>query len=248
MSETITTVPSPAISPASDNPGVTALARLTERIATLVPTAAAANFGRRPLSSAVEAGMARASAMSQQATQRAAARPARPPRAPRSTVALALDSFVAACLSVPYAIVALALRVLMARVFFLDGQSKIDGPRLPIDFYNFHFSLVLPLHVKAETFTAFATQFAPLPVPPMFAAYLMSYAEFILPVMLVIGLGSRIATLGMLVMTAVISIYIMPKTLWNLLIYWFAILVLLLTQGPGRLSLDHLIRLVSGRA
>ena len=189
--------------------------------------------------------MARASAISQRAEQSAAARPARPPR---STVGMALDGFVAACSFIPYAVVALDLRVLMARICFLDGQTKIDGPRLPLDVYNYHFSVVLPLNVKAETFTAFMTQFAPLPVPPMLAAYEVSYAEFILPIMLVLGFGARFAALGMLIMTAVISIYIVPETLWNLLIYWFAILALLLTQGPGWLSVDHFIRLVVRRA
>ncbi len=99
--------------------------------------------------------------------------------------------------------------------------------------------------MKAETFTAFLTQFAPLPVPPVLAAYMVSYAEFILPVMLVVGFGTRIAALGMLVMTAVISIYIMPEALWTIQIYWFAILALLLTQGPGKISLDHVIRLLN---
>jgi putative oxidoreductase len=250
MSETTASAPghstsSRSISPANDNPGVAALARLTERIATLVPPEAAARFGRRPLSPAVEAGMARASAISQRATQRAAVRPA---RSPRTTVGMALDSFVAACSFVPYAVVAFGMRLLMARIFFFDGQTKVDGPRLLFDLYNFHFSFALPLYLKAETFTAFATQFAPLPVPPMLAAYLVSYAEFILPIMLVLGFGARIAAFGMLIMTAVISIYIMPEALWTVQIYWFAILMLLLSQGPGQISVDYLVRLVTRRA
>jgi len=107
--------------------------------------------------------------------------------------------------------------------------------------------VVLPLNVKAETFTAFATQFAPLPVPPVLAAYMVSYAEFILPIMLVIGLGTRVAALGMLIMTFMISSYIMPEALWTTQIYWFAILAVLLSQGAGQLSLDHVIRLFNRR-
>jgi putative oxidoreductase len=111
--------------------------------------------------------------------------------------------------------VALGLRLVMARHFFFGGQTKIAGPSLPLDLYGFHFSMVLPAQVKAETFTAFMTQFAPLPVPPISAAYTVSYAEFFLPLMLVLGLGTRIAALGLLIMKAVIQIYIMPEHLWT---------------------------------
>ena len=86
--------------------------------------------------------------------------------------------------------VALGLRLLMARIFFLDGQTKIAGPRLSENILGYDFSVILPAQVKAETFTAFMTQFAPLPVPPVLAAYMVSYAEFILPLMLVVGLGT----------------------------------------------------------
>ena len=92
------------------------------------------------------------------------------------------------------------------------------------------------MQVKAETFTAFLTQYAPLPVPPVLAAYLVSYAEFILPVMLVLGLGTRFAALGLLIMTALIQIYVMPQALWTVHVYWAAILLVLLSRGgqPGR--------------
>ena len=64
-----------------------------------------------------------------------------------------VDSFVAACSFIPYALVALALRLVMARVIFLDGQTRIDGPRVPFNVHGFDLSVVLPLHVKTETFT-----------------------------------------------------------------------------------------------
>ena len=230
-----------APAPANDNPGVAALARLSERIATLVPPQAAAPLVQP--SPAVAAGLARARALSEQAARRARRR-----FRPRLSIVGLLESFLAACAFIPYALVALGLRLIMARIFFFDGQGKIDGPVLPIDIHNvFHWSVVLPLNVKAETFTAFATQFAPLPVPPVLAAYTVSYAEFILPIMLVIGLGTRVAALGMLIMTLMISVYIMPEALWTTQIYWFAILAVLLSQGAGQLSLDHVIRLFNRR-
>jgi putative oxidoreductase len=108
--------------------------------------------------------------------------------------------------------------------------------------------MLLPAQVKAETFTAFMTQFAPLPVPPVPAAYMASYAEFFLPLMLVLGFGTRVAALGLLIMTAVIQIYIMPEHLWITQIYWFAILTVLLSQGAGQISADHVIRILNRHA
>jgi putative oxidoreductase len=237
MSESFATAPSSADS----NQGVAALTRLTDRIATLVPPVAAAHLARPQPSPAVRAGLAKAQAISRQAARRAA-------RPPRSTLGLAVNGFVVACAFIPYAVVALALRLLMARIFFLDGQTRIEGPRLPLDIYGYHFfSFIAPLHVKAETFTAFLTQYAPLPVPPILAAYLVSYAEFILPIMLVIGLGTRFAALGLLIMTAVISIYILPEVLWSTHIFWFAVLMVLLSQGAGQISLDRAIRFIARR-
>ena len=171
-------------------------------------------------------------------------------------IGLTVDSFISACSFVPYALVALALRLIMARVFFVDGQTRIEGPRFTLhiqDYVNLDFlrgfdlSVVLPLQVKAETFTAFMVQYPPMPVPPMLAAYLVSYAEFILPIMLVIGFSTRFAALGLLAMTAVISIFVMPEALFSTHLYWAAILAVLVSLGAGQISVDHIVRVLARR-
>ena len=139
------------------------------------------------------------------------------------------------------------MRLVMARVFFLDGQTRVAGPRVPLNVQDFDFSVVLPLQVKAETFGAFLNQYAALPVPPVLAAYLVSYAEFILPICLVLGFGTRFAALGMLIMTALIQIYVMPEALWTVHVYWAAILLVLLSRGPGPISVDAIIRFIARR-
>src|SRR5665647_1111908 len=140
-----------------------------------------------------------------------------------------------------------ALRLAMARVFFLDGQVRIDRPRLPLHLLDLNLWVVLPQHVRPETFAAFYTQYAALPVPPVLAAYLVSYAEFILPIMLVLGLGTRFAALGLIIMTALIQIYVMPQALWNTHVYWASMLLVLLSLGAGQVSVDHIIRLIARR-
>ena len=168
-------------------------------------------------------------------------------RRSRSIIGLTVDSFVSACSFIPYALVALALRLVMARLFFLDGQTRIEGPRVPINVLDFDFSVVLPLQVKVETFGAFLTQYAALPVSPVLGAYLLSYAEFILPIGLLLGFGTRFAALGMLIMTALIQIYVTPDALWSVHVYWAAILLVLLTRGPGQISVDAIIRFIARR-
>ena len=221
--------------------GEVAMSRLADRLAAMAPPRPVLELTTpmpRP-SPAVQAALATSAKISARAAERA--------RRSRSVIGLTVDSFVSACSFIPYALVAVALRLIMARVFFLDGQTRVEGPRVPLNVQDFDLSVVLPLQVKAETFTAFLTQIPPLPVPPAIAAYLVSYAEFILPICLVLGFATRFAALGLLIMTAMIQIYVMPGALWSTHVYWAAILLVLLSRGAGQISVDHIIRFVARR-
>lgn len=171
-------------------------------------------------------------------------------REPRSSsiVATAIDKLVALCGVVPYALVALGLRFIVARVFFLLGQPKIAGPEIPISlFKDADFTIVLPAEIRPETFELFQTQYAALPLPSAVAAYLFTYAEFVLPVCLVLGFATRLSALALLVMTVLIQVYVAPEALWSAHVYLFAILMVLMSVGPGAISLDALIRTVYQR-
>ena len=159
-----------------------------------------------------------------------------------------VDGFVATCSFIPYALVALGLRLVMARVFFLDGQTRIEGPPIPRTTPTASTSpSCCRCRCRPETIADFLTITA-MPIPPVFAAYLVSYGEFILPIMLLLGLGTRFAALGLLLMTAFFQFYVMPDALWSTDIYWAALLLVLLSRGPGALSLDHFIRLATREA
>lgn len=235
--------------------GVRSMARLADRIAGLAPALDLGTVAERidppepvprpPLprpSPAVIAALARTDAM----TGRAALQAQQPQRR-RSVVTRLVEGFVAVCSFIPYALVALALRLVIARVFFLDGQTRVDGVHVPLEVQGLDLSVVLPTQVRAETFAIFFTQYAALPLSPVLAAYLVSAAEFVLPVMLVLGLGTRFAALGLLIMTALIQFYVLPEALWTTHVYWASLLMVLLALGPGRISLDALIRAVSRR-
>ena len=223
--------------------GVTAMSRLADRLAAVSPPPSVLELSNpvplpRP-SPAVAAAIATTAAIAARADRRA--------RRSRSVTGLIVDGFIALCSFIPYALVGLGLRLLMAREFFLDGQTLISGPRLSQSVYGFDLSVVLPMQVRAETISNFVAQYGALPVPPMLAAYVVSYAEFILPIMLLIGFGTRFAALALLVMTGAIDFYVMPQALWVDHIYWGAILLVLLSRGPGALSIDHFIKLASRR-
>jgi len=228
--------------------GTAAMERLADRLISMAPQPmelpTTAMVRQSP---AVAAGLANGLAASAAIARRADER-AR--RSRRPIVTMIVDSFVAACAFIPYSAVALALRLIMAKVFFLDGQTKVDGLWMPVRVAEltknyvtgFDFAVTVPTGVRPEVFSTFATQYPLLPVPPTIAAYAVSFAEFILPVMLVIGLGTRFAALGLLVITAMILGFVAVDPLASVQFYWAALLVVLVTQGPGAVSLDHLVR------
>jgi putative oxidoreductase len=236
--------------------GTTAMSRLADRLASVAPPRPVTPA--QPIhqfSPAVSSALARSAQMSKRAAARA--------RGSRSFAGAAVDTLIAACAALPYAVVALALRLVMARIFFLDGQTRIEGPRVPlsvpdalltipglksISLPKLDIALILPAQVKGETVATFLTQYAALPLPPMVGAYALSYAEFILPIMLVIGFGTRFAALGLLVITAMIQIFVMPQALWSTHIYWASMLLVLISLGAGKISIDHIIRMVTRRS
>lgn len=147
-------------------------------------------------------------------------------------------------LLLPYALVALLLRLVMARAFFTAGQAKVDGPVVPITVPGLDWtiaSVTLPMAVKDRTYQMF-DQLTALPLPSSIAAPTVSAIEFILPVCLVLGLATRFAAIVLLVMTIAIQVFAAPAALWSLYIYWISILLVLISLGPGPVSVDHLMR------
>jgi putative oxidoreductase len=64
--------------------------------------------------------------------------------------------------------------------------------------------------------------------------------ELTTPILLVLGLFTRVVTLPMIGMILVIQVFVYPMA-WLDHLTWLAMLLLLLSRGPGVFSLDHLI-------
>ncbi|HEV7346614.1 MAG TPA: DoxX family protein [Devosia sp.] len=147
---------------------------------------------------------------------------------------LGADRAIAA---IPAAIALLALRVALALPFWRSGQTKWDGFLNLSSGARYLFEQEFKLHLFGQ---ALAYPF------PLAAAFLAGIGEIVLPVLLVLGLGTRVAALGILVMTIVIQLTI-PDGLINFHLPWAAMALGLMAFGAGRLSLDAVATAVRAR-
>ncbi|MBI3375347.1 MAG: DoxX family protein [Betaproteobacteria bacterium] len=123
------------------------------------------------------------------------------------------------------ALIALVARFGIAGVFFLSGRTKVDGL----------------LSVRDNTYALFADEYKLPLLPPEIAAHLATYAEHLLPLLLVLGLCTRLSALGLLGMTATIQVFVYPDA-WATHLSWAAPLVYLVARGGGAESLDRVLR------
>jgi putative oxidoreductase len=75
---------------------------------------------------------------------------------------------------------------------------------------------------------------------PEIAAGLATAFELGCSLLLVVGLATRLATLPLFAMIAVIQLFVYPSA-WPEHLTWASILLFLVTRGAGPLSLDRLI-------
>jgi putative oxidoreductase len=78
-------------------------------------------------------------------------------------------------------------------------------------------------------------------LPPGIAAIIAAAIEIAGPIMLVLGLGTRLAAAAMLAMTLVIQIFVYPQSYPDHLL-WAGPLLYLLLRGPGKWSVDAVMR------
>lgn len=128
-------------------------------------------------------------------------------------------------------------RISIALVFWLSGQTKVEG--LVLDPLHLQVELGWP-HLADGVVDLFRDEYRLPLVPPMLAAVAAAIAEHLLPLLLVLGLGTRVAALGLLGMTAVIQFLVYPGA-FPTHGTWATVLLLLVFQGAGRWSLDHLL-------
>lgn len=121
----------------------------------------------------------------------------------------------------------LFLRIGFGAVFFRSYQTKVEDGTL--------------FELTDTTYFLFEEEYAGVPIPADIAAPLATYAEFFLPLLLLLGLGTRVAAAGLVMMTLVIQLFVYPDAWWNPHMNWVAMGLILIVFGPGRIALDHVI-------
>ncbi len=126
----------------------------------------------------------------------------------------------------PPDVVALSLRVFPAMVFLQSGRTKVEGW----------------FTIKPSTWFLFENEYNLPLIPPEIAAVMATTAEHVLPLLLILGLFTRFAALGLLAMTAVIQIFVYPDA-WVTHGLWAAAFLAIMAHGPGAWSLDRMLGL-----
>jgi len=119
----------------------------------------------------------------------------------------------------------LAARFYVAWVFFKSGLTKLRDWDSTLMLFEYEYAVpVLNFEV---------------------AAYLATFGEIVLPILLVLGLFGRKAALGLFVVNfiAVISLEDMPAAALNEHILWGVLMVLVAVWGAGKLSLDQVFKI-----
>jgi putative oxidoreductase len=123
---------------------------------------------------------------------------------------------------IPVALPELVLRLGVALVFWRSGLTKLP-------FGNF------------ATVALFQEEYRVPLLPPELAAYLATSIELVVPWMLVLGIGTRLGAAILLAQTLVIQIFVYPENYPDHLL-WLGPLLYLLLRGPGKWSIDAVIR------
>ena len=121
----------------------------------------------------------------------------------------------------PLSIIQLMARLAVAGVFWRSGMVKIASWEQTVALFQDEYQVPL--------------------LPPEIAAMLGTALELACPVLLFFGFASRLGALGLLGMTFVIEVFVYPNN-WPEHLTWATLLLIVLTRGPGPVSLDHLIR------
>jgi putative oxidoreductase len=124
----------------------------------------------------------------------------------------------------------LLLRFGLAVPFWRSGVNKWNGFLQLNDVAVLLFSTEFKLHLPGGPYD--------FPAPGVMA-FIVGSAEILLPILLVLGLATRLAALGLLLMTLIVQLTVPDG--WPFHLTWAAMALGIMAWGPGRISLDYLV-------
>jgi putative oxidoreductase len=152
-----------------------------------------------------------------------------------SPVARLVDVAIGLFERIPNTLIALVARFSIAAVFWNSGQTKVQG--FVVNLVSGEFTLGWP-RLSDSALALFQDEYKLPFIPPELAAPMAATAEHVLPLLILMGLGTRFAALGLLGMTLVIQLFVYPGA-YATHGTWAALLLYLMARGPGMLSVDH---------
>ena len=140
-----------------------------------------------------------------------------------------------ACMQrIPHDLIAGLARWSLAATFWQSGQTKIEG--FALNLVQGEWLWGWP-HLADSAVALFRDEYKLPWIPPEWAALMAASAEHALPVLLLLGLFTRWAALGLLCMTLVIQLWVYPGA-YMVHGLWAVALLYLMAHGPGRWALD----------
>ncbi|MCK5648790.1 MAG: DoxX family protein [Gammaproteobacteria bacterium] len=120
----------------------------------------------------------------------------------------------------------LVVRLYLLKVFFQSGLTKIQSWQSTIDLFAYEYSVPL--------------------LPPETAAIMATGGELILPVLILFGLMTRPAAIGLFILNAVAAYAYALTDFYNFTgmmdhILWGAMILVYILYGPGPVSIDNLL-------
>lgn len=136
---------------------------------------------------------------------------------------------------IPNSLIAFIARFSIAAVFWNSGQTKVEG--FVLNLVSGEVALGWP-RLSDSAVVLFQDEYKLPWIPPELAATMAATAEHLFPLLLLVGLATRFSALALLGMTLVIQLFVYPGA-YATHGTWAALLLYLMAQGPGQLSLDH---------
>ena len=154
-----------------------------------------------------------------------------------SHAARGLGAIDGAFAKIPHDVVAILARFSIAAVFWKSGQTKVEN--FAIDIIDGRFEIGVPRFAEA-TIDLFREEYRLPILPPELAALAATVAEHVFPVLILIGLATRLSAFALLIMTLVIQVFVYPGA-YAVHGVWAVCLLYLMKEGAGRISLDALL-------
>ena len=127
-------------------------------------------------------------------------------------------------------LVQLLLRLALSYPFLKSGLLKWNGFLRLNDTAIYLFLDEFRLHLPGGPYS--------FPAPDVFA-FLSGCGEVLFPILLLLGLGTRFAAIGLVTMTAIIQLTVPDG--WPVHLTWVAMALAIAAWGPGRLSIDYVL-------